>query len=101
MNAVGQGYFEVVPGPWFAGSWAYPPNADELGYHYEATGEVEQTDGEGRADRAPREDLREKQGQDRVASAGVASQRLGSTVGLRGAPARAGRSPLARDARRS
>ncbi len=35
VTAVGQGYFEVVPGPWFAGSWAYPPNADELGYHYD------------------------------------------------------------------
>jgi hypothetical protein len=38
---------------------------------------------------------------DRVASAGVAPQRLGSTVGLRGARARAGRSPRARDARRT
>jgi peptide/nickel transport system substrate-binding protein len=35
VTAVGQGNFNVVPGPWFEGSWAYPENADELGYHYD------------------------------------------------------------------
>jgi peptide/nickel transport system substrate-binding protein len=35
VDAVGQGFFEVVPGPWFNGSWAYPDNAEELGYTYD------------------------------------------------------------------
>jgi len=34
-EAVGQGNFEVVPGPWFNGNWAYPDNAAELGYTYD------------------------------------------------------------------
>ncbi len=33
-NVIGQGYFEVVPGPWPGSSWAYPENAEELGYQY-------------------------------------------------------------------
>ena len=35
VSAVGQGYFEVVPGPWPGSSWAYPDNAAELGYSYD------------------------------------------------------------------
>ncbi|MBA3415361.1 MAG: ABC transporter substrate-binding protein [Chloroflexia bacterium] len=34
-TAVGQGNFDVVPGPWFGSSWAYPANAAELGYRYD------------------------------------------------------------------
>jgi peptide/nickel transport system substrate-binding protein len=33
-STVGQGYFDVVPGPWARSSWAYPENAEELGYTY-------------------------------------------------------------------
>lgn len=33
-SAVGQNYFEVVPGPWPRSSWAYPENAQEVGYTY-------------------------------------------------------------------
>lgn len=34
-SAVGQEFFNVVPGPWAETSWAYPENADELGYTYD------------------------------------------------------------------
>ena len=35
VEAVGQGQFQVVPGPWNRESWAYPENAEELGYSYD------------------------------------------------------------------
>lgn len=35
VNAVGQGNFEVVAGPWFNGSWAYPENAEAMAYTYD------------------------------------------------------------------
>lgn len=35
VTAVGQGQFQVVPGPWQMDSWAYPENAEELGYSYD------------------------------------------------------------------
>jgi len=32
---VAMGNVQVVPGPWSSGHWAYPPNAEALGYTYD------------------------------------------------------------------
>lgn len=34
-ETVGRGVFTPVPGPWYGRSWAYPDNAEEIGYSYD------------------------------------------------------------------